>query len=465
MQRFAMMAIAASALLAGCVSLDPHYERPASPAPEAWPDGPAYDVQSEAAAVLPDWHAFYSNPKLQRLIEMALDGNRDIQIAALNIERARSAYRVQRAQSVPSIEGAIGSSSQQAPAAFAGTDDVTRQYTATVGITAFELDLFGRVRSLNRAALQSYLATEDARDSAQVSLISEVASLYFAYAGDAELLRLAQDTFDAQQASLTLTQRRHEAGASSLLDVRRAQTIVESARADVARYTTLVAQDENALSFLIGGAVPEELRPTSLDEIQFAADALQAGVPSEVLLTRPDIRAAEHELRAANANIGAARAAFFPSVSIAGYSGQVDNDFEALFNGAGDTWSFTPRVTIPIFSGGARLADLGVREADRDIAVARYEQSIQIAFREVADALAEHGTIGEQVSAREALAEATRDTYRISEARYRQGIDSYLSVLDAQRELYGAEQALVGVRVQRAVNFATLYKTLGGGVH
>lgn len=455
----------AAVLLAGCVSLDPHYETPAAPTPEAWPQGAAYEAPvADANTALPEWRDFYADAKLRQVIELALEQNRDLRIAALNIERARAAHRIQRSELLPSVDGSVSGTSQELPISMGGTGETARQYSATVGVTAFELDFFGRVRSLNRAALQTYLATEDARDSAQISLISEVASLYFVYAGDTELLRLAQETLDAQRQSFDLTNRRFEAGAASMLDVRRAQTTVETARADVARYTTLVAQDENALAFLVGGAVPEELKPTSIDAVTFGTETLPPGLPSEVLLARPDIRAAEHNLRASNANIGAARAAFFPSVSIAGSSGEIDSTFENLFNGAGDIWSFTPRVTIPLFDAGARRGQLGVANADRDIAVARYEQSIQIAFREVSDALAEYGTIDEQVDARQSLAEAATDTYRMSEARYRQGIDNYLSLLDAQRELYTAQQALVGARVQRATNFVTLYKALGGGI-
>jgi multidrug efflux system outer membrane protein len=248
-----------------------------------------------------------------------------------------------------------------------------------------------------------------------------------------------------------------------MLDVRRAQTTVEQARGDAARYTTLAAQDENALALLVGAAIPQDLKPTAIDAVSFGGDALAPGLPSEVLLARPDIREAEHQLRSANANIGAARAAFFPSVMIGGSAGQVDSRFENLFDGASGVWSFAPRVSLPIFDGGARRGNLGVAKADRDIAVARYERAIQAAFREVADALAEHGTIGERLAASQALAEAAADGYRLSEARYRQGVDNYLSVLDAQRERYGAEQALVGARVARAVNLATLYKALGGG--
>jgi len=449
--------------LGACATLEPSYERPALPTPDAWPEGPAYTQNTGAEAALPDWQTFYADENLHQLIGIALENNRDLRIAALNIERARSTYRVQRAQSVPSINAGATAQSGETPISAGGAGETTRLFSAEASITAFELDLFGRVRSLNNAALQRYFATEAGRDSVQISLIAEVATVYVAYAGDLELLRLAQETLQSQNESLTLTQRRFEAGASSQLDVYRAQTTVETARADVARYTALTAQDENALALLLGAPVPQALRPTNIEAIAFGAADLPPSLPSQVLLSRPDIIAAEHQLRASNANIGAARAAFFPRISLSGAAGQIDPSFENLFAGAGQSWSFVPQVTIPIFSGGANIARLGEARTDRDIAVAQYERSIQVAFREVADALAERGTIGEQVAAREALARATSGSYDISQARYREGIDSYLGLLDAQRELYAAQQQLVAARVARAANFVALYRTLGGG--
>jgi multidrug efflux system outer membrane protein len=449
--------------LGACATLEPSYDRPALPTPDSWPQGAAYTQGAASEAALPDWQSFYGDDNLRQLIAIALENNRDLRIAALNIERARSTYRIQRAQSVPSINAGASAQSGETPIAAGGAGETTRLFSAEASITAFELDLFGRVRSLNNAALQRYFATEAGRDSVQISLIAEVATVYVTYAGDLELLRLAQETLQSQRASLDLTQRRLEAGASSQLDVHRAQTTVETARADVARYTALTAQDENALALLLGAPVPATLRPTNIDAIAFGAADLPPALPSQVLLNRPDIIGAEHELRASNANIGAARAAFFPSISLSGSAGQIDPSFESLFAGAGDSWSFTPRITIPIFSGGANIARLDGARTDRDIAVAQYERSIQVAFREVADALAERGTIGEQVSAREALVQAASGSYDISEARYHEGIDSYLGLLDAQRQLYAAQQQLVAARVARAANFVTLYRTLGGG--
>lgn len=451
-------------LLGACAVLEPAYNRPALPTPDAWPQGHAYAAQTEEGAALPAWREFYADANLRQLIEMALENNRDLRVAALNIERARQTYGVQRAQSVPSVTAGAAGQIGETPVTAGGTGETARLYSAEVAVTAFELDLFGRVRSLNRAALQRYLGTEAARDAVQISLIAEVATTYINYAGDLELLRLAQETYRSQSQSMELTRQRFEAGASSQLDLDRARTTVEAARADVAAYTARVAQAENALALLVGAPIPPALRPQSLDAIAFGASELPPGLPSQVLLRRPDIAAAEHELRAANANIGAARAAFFPSISLSGAAGQIDPSFETLFAGAGESWSFAPRVTIPIFSGGANIARLGVARTDRDIAVAQYERTIQVAFREVADALAVRGTIGEQVAAREALAEAAGSTFRLSEARYGEGIDSYLGVLDAQRQLYAAQQGLVAARVARSTNFVTLYKTLGGGV-
>lgn len=460
-------AFSAALMLGACAVFEPRYEQPPLPAPGQWPSGPAYDgaAQVAGAAALPAWPEFFADEKLRALIALSLENNRDLRIAALNIERARAQYRIQRSQRLPAIDATaggdlIGLTPQ------GGDESVVREYTAGVSLSAFELDFFGRVRGLSRSALQLYLATQDARDSAQISLIAEVASVYLTFAGDLELLRLAQETLTAQQQSLALTQQRFEAGVASQSDVYRAQTTVENARADAERFTRFTAQDENALALLLGAPVPAELRPSIVDDVIFGAEELPPGLPSDVLLARPDIRQSEHFLRSANADVGAARAAFFPSVTIAGFSGEIDAEFENLFDGVSNQiWTFTPRLNLPIFRGGALRAQLGVANADRDIAVAEYERAIQIAFREVADALAARATLRNELAARQALADAASGSYRISEARYREGVDSYLNLLDAQRELYAAQQGLVSARAERAINFVTLYKVLGGGVN
>jgi multidrug efflux system outer membrane protein len=461
MMRRALLPFAA-VLLSACAVLEPSYDQPDLPTPNQWPaSANAPDATTEAAA--PEWRTFFTDEKLTALIQLALEENRDLRVAALNIERARAQYGVQRAASLPGVS-AVGSGDNSGVRPNGGDDAVTRQYSAGVGVTNFELDLFGRVRGLSRAALQRYFATADARDSVQISLIAEVANAYLTFAGDLELLRLAQETYESQAQSLSLTQQRFEAGASSQLDVYRAQTIVETARADFARFTSQIARDENALTLLLGAPLPETLRPTTIDAVQFGVSDLPPGLPSGVLLNRPDIRQAEHNLRAANANIGAARAAFFPRVTLSGFAGEIDPTFENLFTGVSNQiWTFTPQVSIPIFQGGALMSGLGVANADRDIAVAQYERAIQVAFREVADALATRAAIGDELAARERLANAASESYRLSDARYREGVDNYLSLLDAQRSSYTAQQGLVAARVARATNFVTLYKTLGGG--
>ncbi|HRE43757.1 MAG TPA: efflux transporter outer membrane subunit [Terricaulis sp.] len=463
MMRRVLLSFSAALALSACAVLEPGYDRPALPTPDAWPDSAAA-AETASEAAMPEWRAFFADEKLSALIEIAIENNRDLRVAALNIERARSQYRIQRAQSVPGVSAVGQGDISGVTPGGQGGDIVDRQYSAGLGITNFELDLFGRVRGLNRAALQRYFATADARDSVQISLIAEVANAYLTYAGDLELLRLAQDTFQSQDESLSLTQQRFDAGAASALDLNRARTTVETARADFARYTAQVARDENALALLLGAPVPEALRPTSIADVRFGVEELPAGLPSDVLLNRPDIRGAEHSLRAANANIGAARAAFFPRITLTGFAGEADPQFENLFTGVSNQiWTFTPQVSVPIFQGGALLSQLGVANTDRDIAVAQYERAIQVAFREVADALATRAAIGEELAARQRLADASSESFTLSEARYREGVDNYLSLLDAQRSNYGAQQSLVAARVARATNFVTLYKTLGGG--
>jgi outer membrane protein, multidrug efflux system len=455
--------LAAALLLGACAVMEPGYERPELPTPNAWPAS-ANAPRAANEAELPDWRAFFADQKLSALIGLALQENRDLRIAALNIERARAQYRVQRSQAVPAVNAVGAADISGVTPGGQGGQTIERQYSAGVGVTNFELDLFGRVRGLNRAALQRYFATEDARDSVQIALIGEVANAYLNYAGDLELLRLARETAESQQQSLSLTEQRFEAGAASMLDVNRARTIVETARADVARFTAQAARDENALALLLGAPMPEALRPTTIANVHFGVEELPPGLPSAVLLNRPDVREAEHRLREANADIGAARAAFFPRITLTGFAGEIDPQFENLFTGvSNEIWSFTPQVSIPIFQGGALRSQLGVANSDRSIAVAQYERTIQIAFREVADALATRSAIGEELAARERLANAAGETFRLSDARYREGIDNYLSVLDAQRSAYAAQQGLVAARVARATNFVTLYAALGGG--
>ena len=460
--------LAALLCLGGC-TMAPRYARPEPPVPAAWPSGPAYQERSgsqadQKVAELP-WQEFFVEPQLQKLIALALTNNRDLRIAALNIERSRAQYRIQRAELLPQIDATGAGSKQRIPEILSGTGqaETVHQYSVGLGVSAHELDLFGRVQSLKDQALEEYLATEQARRTVQISLVAEVATSYLTLAADRERLHLAQETLTAQQATHQLIKRRFELGVASELDLRQAQTRLDAARVDVARYTTLVAQDENGLNLVVGSPVPAELLPKALFENLTGVQDVAPGLPSEVLLRRPDVLAAENQLKGFNANIGAARAAFFPRITLVGSVGVGSTELSGLFTSGSGAWAFAPNIVVPIFDGASRWASLKVAEMDRNIAVARYEKAIQTAFREVADALAQRGTIDEQLAAQQSLTEATAVSSRLSRARYEKGVDSYLVVLDSQRSLYGAQQGLIATRLTRATNLVTLYKVLGGG--
>lgn len=453
--------------LSGCTMI-PEYKRPEAPVPAEWPGGPAYrqgEVKPAGAVAGIKWREFFIDEKLQKLIELALSNNRDLRMAALNIQRAQALYQVQRADLFPTVNADGIASNQRIPAnVFFNPKPMTiRQYSANLGFSAYEIDLFGRIRSLKKRALEQFFATGEARRSVQISLIAEVASGYLAFAADKEHLEIARETYENQQASYNLIKSRFDAGASSELDLRRAETSVDAARVDIAVFTSQVDQDENALALVIGSPVPPDLLPPGLSAITALKD-LNPGLPSEVLTRRPDIMEAEDILKAANANIGAARAAFFPSITLTGSIGFSSDKLSGLFEGGSGAWLFAPEITLPIFDGGRNLANLKTSKIDREISIAQYEKAIQSAFREVADALAQHGTLGAQLDAQQALMDATADTYRLSQARYSQGVSSYLDVLDSQRSLYSAQQGLIAVHLSSLTNLVTLYKVLGGGV-
>ncbi|MFZ2197556.1 MAG: AdeC/AdeK/OprM family multidrug efflux complex outer membrane factor [Thermodesulfovibrionales bacterium] len=461
-------AVAIALLALSACTMAPNYTRPEAPVPSGWPGGPAY---KDAAAIAGDrsaadikWQKFIVHEQLQKLIALALNNNRDLRIAALNIERSQALYRIQRADLFPTVVAAgIGIESETSASRAAPGESVrVHQYSVDLGFTSYELDLFGRVRSLKDEALEEFFATEEAGRSTQISLVAEVAGNYLALAADKERLKIARDTFESQQASYNLIKRRFEAGASSELDLRQAQTSVDSARVDIARFTSQVAQGENALAFVIGSPVPSDLMPEGLSEITLLKE-FSAGLPSEVLLRRPDIMQAEHLLKAANADIGAARAAFFPRITLTSTIGLSSDKLSGLFDGGAGAWSFAPTITLPIFDAERNRANLKVSEVDREIFQAQYERAIQGAFREVADALAQRGTLGDQIEAQQSLVEAADVSYRLSDARYKRGIDSHLNVLDSQRSLYSAQQGLISVRLSRLINLVTLYKVLGGG--
>ncbi|WP_224956822.1 AdeC/AdeK/OprM family multidrug efflux complex outer membrane factor [Geomonas subterranea] len=461
------IALAAFLFLGGCASMAPTYTKPAPPVAGNWPAGPSYKAEQPAQKPLAEipWQEFFVEPQLQKLVTLALDNNRDLKVAVLNMDRYRALYQIKRADLLPTVtgDGAVSVRKTADDLAQNGNGGVGHSYNVSVGISSYELDLFGRIRSLKDQALEQYLATEQARRSVQITLVSQVANAYLTLGSDLERLQLAKDTLANQQESYRLSKSRFEAGVSSALDLQQAQTSVDSARVDIARYTTLVAQDLNALTLVVGSDVPQDLMPKSLTEALTAVKDVAPGLPSDVLLSRPDILQAEYNLKGANANIGAARAAFFPRIALTTSVGFGSDQLSGLFKGGNLAWSFAPSISVPIFEGGRNKANLEVAKVDRDIAVAQYEKAIQIAFREVADALAQRGTIDEQVAAQQSLTGATAETFRLSQARYQTGIDSYLNVLDAQRSLYVAQQNLITTRLARLNNMVTLYKVLGGG--
>ncbi len=504
-----VVAAAVSAVLAGC-TLAPTYERPAEPVAGQWPSAqPAATAASAAsstasnasasannasgiaAADMP-WQDFVQDARLRQLIDLSLQNNRDLRVAIKNIELARAQYRIIRADLAPTL-GANVNGSRMSPNP-AGNPSVASNYTAGFGINAWEVDFFGRLRSLSNSASAKYLATEEARKAAQISLIGAVSSTWLNLQANTELLALAERTLHTRQQSLALIKQRKDVGIASELDLQQAESLAASAKVAASQQLRLRAQDINALTLLLGQTVPEQLLPAtaakddgkdSKDASQTAAKTATAnattaksapvdslsqfapvavGLPSEVLLRRPDIRAAEQQLIAANANIGAARAAFFPRIALTGMFGRASSELDNLFDGvAVRTWSFLPQISLPIFDWGRNIANLDASHAGRDIALAQYEKAIQTAFREVADALAGRATLGDQIAAQQAQARAERQRYHLADLRYRNGVDSHLGLLDAQRALFGSEQALIQIRLMERINQVELYKTLGGG--
>lgn len=458
-------------LLGGC-TLMPEYQRPAAPVASQFAgDHSANAASGTAAMAVSDigWRDVFTDPTLQEVISLSLANNRDLRVAVLNIEKARAQYGVERAALFPTINAATSESASRTPADLSATGRAltSRSYTATLGFSAYELDLFGRVRSLKEQALQSFLSTAEARRSTQISLIAEVATAWLTLASDQDRLRLAKDTLASQGSSYELTRRSFELGSASALTLRQAQTSVESARVDVESYTAQVDQDRNALVLLVGKDLPDRLLPQGLPDTALAAASplatIPPGLPSDLLQRRADIVEAERTLRAANANIGAARAAFYPSISLTADAGTASARLAGLFKGGSGSWSFVPQISLPIFDGGANQANLDIATISRDISVAQYEKAIQTAFQEVSDALAQRNTLGRQLQAQEDLVEASDASYRLSQARFNNGVDSYLTVLDSQRTLYSAQKTLIGTRLSRWTNLVTFYKALGGG--
>jgi multidrug efflux system outer membrane protein len=462
----ASLLILAALWVSGC-TLIPDYTRPEAPIPPRWPSGPAYREPAAAPEDRPadelGWRDYFTDPRLQALIEAGLQNNRDLRAAALNVERARALYRIRQAEILPAVDASGRLLDERVPGTINGDGRsyTVKQYRAEVGVTSWEIDFFGRIRSLAQSALEQYAATEQARRGAQILLISEIANAYLSLAADRDSLRLSQSTLETQLAAVNLIRRRFEVGIVSALDLRQSQTRAESARVDVIRFTEQVARDENALNLLVGSPVDAAQLPEGLAAVT-PLPGLAPGLPSDVLLRRPDVLQAESLLKAANANIGAARAAFFPRITLTGAVGTASGDLSDLFQSGSFAWKFNPQVTMPIFDARTWAA-LKATEVDQELAVTAYEGAIQSAFRDVADALARHGTIGDQVHAQQALVDATQAAFQLSTARYEKGIDIYLNVLDAQRSLYVAQQVLIALNLVQRSNQVRLYAALGGG--
>ena len=454
-----------TAILSGC-TLIPDYKRPDAPVAAHYPQGTAYSPANAAEQASTDqgWRQFFQDPALQQLIQLALTSNRDLRVAALNVEAYRAQFRIQRADLFPAVNANAAGTRQRLPGDLSQTGQpaISSEYGVNLGVSAYELDLFGRIRSLSEQALETYLSSEEARRSTQISLVSSVANAYLNWQADQALLKLTQDTLATYEESLRLTTRSNKVGVASALDLSQTRTSVESARASLSAYQRQVAQDENALVSLLGTGLPRNL-PTPLPLDGNLLAQVPAGLPSDLLTRRPDILAAEHSLIAANANIGAARAAFFPSISLTANAGTSSSNLDGLFNGGSGSWVFMPNISLPIFNAGALRASLDYSKIQKDVGVANYEKAIQTAFQEVADGLTARKTFVDQLQAQNDLVRASEDYYRLAERRYRIGVDSNLTFLDAQRSLFSNQQALISDRLAQLQAEVNLYRALGGG--
>ncbi len=464
MKRQIVFSLGMLIFLGGC-SMAPQFLQPKTPMPDQWPQGAAYQTTSEAPIITEmNRQEFFADEKLLKVIGIALENNRDLRLAALNVERARAMYGVERAELFPAVDASGGGGKQRLSSDLIAPGDsrTLEQYSVNLGVASWEIDFFGRIRNLSQQALDEYLATEQARRSAQIALVSEVARVYLTLAKDRENLKLAQETLESQQGDYDLIRHRYDVGVATELDLQRAQTRVDAAKRDIAGFIQNVAQDQNALHLLAGSPVPADLLPIDLSSV-IPPGKISPGLSSEVLLGRPDIMAAEYRLKGAYALIGAARASFFPRISLTTSIGTASDDLSGLFSSGTDVWNFAPQVVMPIFD--ARVwAALRVSKANQKILLTQYEKTIQTAFKEVADALAVQGTIDQQIAAQQSLVDATAKTYQLANKRYEQGIDDYLGVLDAQRSLYAQQRVLIALRLVRLVNRVNLYAVLGGGV-
>lgn len=457
------LTLLATSVLSAC-SLAPKFTRPDAPVAADYPVSSAIaDKQLRASEI--GWRNFFPEPRLQALISTALVNNRDLRVAALRIEEARAQYNIQSADLLPNFNGTVSGSRGRTPASISPTRTsvVSSNYQVGLSLASFELDFFGRVRSLNDAALAQYLATAEAQQAAHISLVAEVAKAYLAERAFAEQQELAERTLASRSTAYDLAKQRFEVGASSALDLRQDEALLQSARVAQLTLARQRAQALNALTLLVGQPLVGLPPAQPLSEQNIVTD-IPAGLPSDLLMQRPDIRSAEQTLRAANANIGAARAAFFPRISLTAGIGTASNELSGLFDSGSRAWSFAPQLVLPIFEAGRNVANLNLSEVRKNIEIANYEKSIQVAFREVADALVARSLLDEQIDAQRKVQDAQAERLKLADLRYKNGITSSLDLLDAQRELFSAEQDLVQARLLRLMNAIDLYRALGGGL-
>ncbi|MES2290853.1 MAG: efflux transporter outer membrane subunit [Pseudomonadota bacterium] len=449
-----------AALLLGACSLEPKYVAPTPAVPASWPVGDPALKASEAALPTLGYRDVFGDPRLQSLIERGLKNNQDVQLAVANITSARGLYRIQRAALLPAIDATAGISIRDGGTT--GTGSPTTTYSADVGTSGFEIDLFGRVRSLNHAALNNYFATEAAARAVRLTLVSDIADAYFTFATDRTLLAIARETASSAERSVTLTRARLQGGIAPRTDLRQAETVLATAQSDVANLTTIVQQDRNALDLLVGAPVTDADLPENIESVENTIKPVPAGLDSSILLRRPDVVEAEFRLRATNAQIGAARAAFFPRITLTGLAGFASTALGSLFTGNAFNFTVAPNATLPLFDGGANQGNLTNARGQFDAATANYQKTVQVAFRDVANALARRATIADQTNAQTRLEAAAADTAALTEARYRGGVASFLESLDAQRSLYSARRSLAATRLLRASNLVDLYRSIGG---
>lgn len=451
--------------LTGCVNLAPTHTVPDMPVEQSWPAGESYAPQQSSEQALPVWEDFFRDDRLKRTIALGLANNRDLRVMALNVQKARAAYGVKRSELFPHVAGMASNAAEHKAGTFTptGKGATGHMYSAQLAMVGYELDFFGRIRNQNKSALERYLATNDAKQVAQNALIAEIAMTWMRLGADQDQLALQRSLLKSQEESFALMQKRYDLGALSELDFEQARTTVTAARAEIAAYVRRVAQDRNALSLLCGTSLDDALLPSTIN-VGATMDDIPVGLPAQVLLNRPDIIAAERTMKGAEADIGVARAAFFPSVVLTGAVGSGALHLSDVLDPHTGMWSFVPKITLPIFTGGANKARLEVAKTEREIAVAQYEKAIQTAFREVSDALALDGSIGQELQARRNFAQAADNTYRLSQASYDAGAISYSDLLVAQRAMVSAKQLLIATELSKAAGEVTLYKVLGGGI-